>query len=189
MNTLEYIKFIKFFLSNENIFTSDGEDSIELKKLLMQYKSEISLYGNNTHLTDYLAIMILAEYAKSFLLPDKITTGQITLGNMISDNPNNCYSKEELMFRIPSKRVVVELYDKYTKLLDNPKNSYERSYINQRIATKWIGLMLDLGMVEPGDQIDANKEDIFNYITDKRLKDLFGIKTKELSLTDYIVKK
>ncbi len=148
---------------------------LKLKILLAKYKHEIS-NGNNEHLKDLIAVMVLLDLSY-------INTGSIEHTNM------NNINLKELMFwgpvsneyEVPTIEKINLLKKKYKKELKN--YSIPANYITENAATTWIEMMINFGMIKEGQIINLEQFVLADFMTDKKLIAMF--ETNGMSICNY----
>ena len=139
---------------------------LKLKLLLAKYKYEIS-NGNNEHLKDLIAVMVLLDLSYAY-------TGSIEHMNM-----NNTTLKS-LMFWLPpvNSEYEVPTIDKINLLKKKYKKklksySIPLNYITENAATTWIEMMINFGMINEGQIINLEQFVLADFMTDEKLISLF----------------
>lgn len=147
-------------------------NKLKVKLLINKYKHEISK-GNNKHLNDLIALMVILDL--SYL--NDITSINITLGDLM----NWPFRKVE-KYEVPSMEKINLLKKKYKKELKNVSIPF--NYIRENAATTWIEMMISAGMIREGEIINPTKIKLINFITDQNIIAMFN--TKDISIANYV---
>ena len=148
---------------------------LKLKLLLAKYKYEIA-NGNNEHLKDLIAVMVLLDLSY-------INTGSIEHMNM-----NNTTLKELMIwgpvsseYEVPTIGTISLLKKKYKKELKSC--SIPINYITENAATTWIEMMINFGMIKEGQIINLEQFVLADFMTDEKLISMF--ETNGISICNY----
>ena len=148
---------------------------LKLKLLLIKYRNEI-LNGNNIHLKDLIAIMVLLDLACISAKIESIDINDITLNNLI-----NWFGGKEDKYKVPKMEKINLLKKKYKKELKS--YTIPLNIIFENAATTWIEMMVKFGMIKEGQTINLCKFVLTDFMTDDKLISMF--ETNGISIKNY----
>ena len=164
---------------------------ISLKKLRSSYSKEMSR-GNYIHLTDYIALDVLDSLKLLHFNLRGVNEGDIRFINLKrlfteqdTWNPFKDDFKDEdnrlIPYVIPSLEHIHNFLNRYLNIFKRRHNSgasFQKA-VEEYAGTIWIKDMIKFGFFEPGDLINLEEFKLIDFITDDRLKELFGFSSVE----------
>ena len=160
---------------------------IRLKKIRSSYTREIANH-DYSHLTDYIALDVLDSLNLLHYQIRRVNEADIKFINLKRlftehDTWNPFYDdyipedRRDVPYVIPSLESIDNFLKRYLKIMrSNSKNnaSFQKA-IEEYAGTIWIKDMITSGIFKPGDMINLVEFNLMDFITDDRLKSLFGI--------------
>lgn len=146
---------------------------LKLKLLLVKYKHEISI-GNNEHLKDLIAVMVLLDLSY-FDMSIIESIDKITLNYLIP------FLNVSIQYQVPTMEKINLLKKKYRKAFK--RCGIPIDYIYENAATTWIGMMIYFGIIREGQIINPKEFVLLDFMTDDKLISIFEL--NRLSIIDY----